>query len=164
MHSLIVTRHHAAAKHVYEVYHALGMTVVYVRFVTNRSGYPRTALPLVPGASAEDAAARGECGVGPVHCPAQSGMLAASRKQGLSKPATKHRNRDVHQSVVTTSRAHCRNARASPRHPRRVTQAACRNGPGVPNRARSAESWRSGRRRSRKSAGTPRFLRAPPPT
>ena len=101
MHSLIVTRHHAAAKHVYEVYHALGMTVVYVRFVTNRSGYPRTALPLVPGASAEDAAARGECGVGPVHCPAQSGMLAASRKQGLSKPATKHHNRDAHQSAVT---------------------------------------------------------------
>ena len=60
MHSLIVTSHHAVAKHVYEVYHALGLTGVYVRFMTNRSGHFQPALPLVLGASAEDAAARGE--------------------------------------------------------------------------------------------------------
>ena len=83
----------------------------------------------------------------------------------LSQPPRNH-DHEVHASAVTASRTSSYNLRESPRHPRPAPRATGRNSPDVPNLARSAESWQSGRRRSRRypSAGSARFLQAPPQT
>ena len=136
----------------------------YVRFVANRSVHLRRRSHQSSSHPPRTQRGRPSMELAPVTI--QRNPVRLRRSEGMTLPSQPPRNhdREVHASVVTASRTSSCDLRESPRHPGRAPRAAFRISPDAPNLARSAESWQSGRRRSCRSAGTPRFLQAPPPT